>query len=499
MIPLNIKRTYTFAIVAVMVLAGLTPLAGQSFSRNDSIFLDPIEAVPIMPSEYSLQAGGNWGIPFLNIDDYSEQIKTKAKRKVAIIIFDTAGGVEHSALKSAEWSEHNLSFTGEASPVDANGHGTHVGGIYSGVNEGAHVGVAAELVKIGYLKTIYYKVLSNQGSGSNTGIYKGMRAANELAGDLIKEGWFVIYNFSLGGSGTNATFDSLMKIASDLGVLVLGAAGNDNTENILTPANGPSVKAIGAINKDGEKAYFSTYGEGLWLCAPGQGIFSTYLNNTYRELSGTSMATPFQGGIAAIVASLTDWSAKEIVDFLGANSTDIAPPGDDKFTGLGFTDAAVWFPALLKDDGPGDGPGDDEPEPPTKKNRDITFDIDLVLPIKWKPLVDQSFQYSTAEIILSISSDKFAGPAYDEARALSLDFFKRYMFFLPKDSDFIDAGFWASYFFESWAKREHDLKIEVVEMIVIDKDNRRAIVPQKSKFNSTIKKLFLPELSLKLN
>lgn len=98
-------------------------------------------------------------------------------------------------------------------------------------------------------------------------------------------------------NGGNQRDDSPMK-----GGIVIFSAGNDN---ILygAPANYEKILAVGATDISGHKSSFSNYGDWVDICAPGSEILSTYPNDRYGNMSGTSMACPHVSGVAALVVS----------------------------------------------------------------------------------------------------------------------------------------------------------------------------------------------------
>ena len=73
------------------------------------------------------------------------------------------------------------------------------------------------------------------------------------------------------------------------------------SEHLLYPANYPETIAVGAINKNMERADFSNTGEHLDFLAPGVDILSTVPNDWWAILSGSSMAQPFVCGLAALL------------------------------------------------------------------------------------------------------------------------------------------------------------------------------------------------------
>ncbi len=206
-------------------------------------------------------------------------------------IIDTGIDLDHPDLRVNTSKSRTFVTTGRdaKSADDGNGHGTHVAGTIAAKNNSTGV------IGVAYGATVVaVKVLNAQGSGSYSGVIAGLDyvAANASSGDVA--------NMSLGGPGSKALDDAVVK-AADAGVLFAIAAGNNGSHaGSYSPArvNHSKVFTVSAMNSSNIFASFSNYGNPpVDYCAPGVSIKSTWKDKGYATISGTSMAAPHVAGL----------------------------------------------------------------------------------------------------------------------------------------------------------------------------------------------------------
>ena len=213
---------------------------------------------------------------------------------------------------------------------DDNGHGTHVAGIVAAVDNSIGViGVAPEA-------SLYaVKVLDKNGSGYVSDVIDGIYWA-------IQNGMQVI-NMSLGSASDVQALHDAVDAAYNSGILVVAAAGNSgdgnpNTNEVIYPAKYSSVIAVAATASDDSIPTWSSSGAEVELAAPGVSIRSTWNDNMYKTISGTSMATPHVAGVVALKLS-SGILASDIRVNLQATAQDLGIAGFDYSYGYGLVRA----------------------------------------------------------------------------------------------------------------------------------------------------------------
>ncbi len=246
------------------------------------------------------QFGSQWGLNQENDCDIDApkawDIETGSS-DVVVAVVDTGVDYNHEDLKDNIFRDSNgdvigYNFVGNNdNPMDDHNHGTHCAGIIGAVGNN-NVGISGVCWDISIMPV---KVLSSSGSGSASGVADGICYAADNGADVI--------SMSLGGSQNSQTINNAINHAISKGVVLVAAAGNDNTQSKSYPAGNEDVIAVAATNRNDDKASFSNYGDWVDVAAPGVSILSTLIDNDYGSYSGTSMACPHVAGLIGLILS----------------------------------------------------------------------------------------------------------------------------------------------------------------------------------------------------
>jgi subtilisin len=211
---------------------------------------------------------------------------------------------------------------------DDHDHGTHCAGIAGAAgNESGVVGVAPGTT----LHAV--KVISASGSGSASSIAEGLQWVADQGYDVA--------SMSLGSTSPSEVIHDAVKYATDRGVLVVAAAGNEgpDEDELHYPAAYPEAIAVGAVDEDDDLADFSLTGDAVELVAPGVDVPSTVIGD-YAAFSGTSMATPHVSGAVGLMRA-AGYSRSETRRRFAATAQDLDMDEDEQGNGLLDLPAAV--------------------------------------------------------------------------------------------------------------------------------------------------------------
>ena len=332
---------------------------------------NPVGGAECTSERYQYDSGGAPGSGFPNDPLYSRQwglaqIKAPAAwarnvtgKDVTIAVIDTGVDFNHPDLRRKLVKGTDIVDGDKAcpkGPQDQHGHGTHVAGIAAAItNNGIGVAGAAPDAKI-----MPVRVLDAGGSGSTTEIAAGIRWAVDHKAKVL--------NLSLGElpvvgqlEPLNEELEAAIDYAWSKGALVVAAAGNDTFPLCSYPSFADRAVCVGATGPQGLPSWYSNFpnnksmlgfrapgGFGTVFCEDDLDVWSTVWPGSgsdcqgsgslsgYETFAGTSMATPYVAGVAALLFSqgLTN---QQVVDRLKATSSNHGLY--DPVMGYGIVDA----------------------------------------------------------------------------------------------------------------------------------------------------------------
>jgi subtilisin family serine protease len=287
---------------------------------------------PMFGEQWSLaNSGQRGGSAKADISALAAWEKTKGTDQVVVAVIDSGVDYTHPDLiknmwvrppNMARYSDDQLGTIDDAhgfnavdntgDPMDDNGHGTHCAGII-GAEGDNNEGIAGINWK---LQIMPLKFIDANGSGTTKDAIKAINYVidRKRAGVNVR-----VISASWGSTAKSKALEDAIREAGEEGILFIAAAGNSSADSDRSPHypagyNLPNVISVAALNRKDELASFSNYGaKSVHLAAPGAEILSTWLNGTFEEHSGTSMATPEVAGVAALVLSVeSKISVKEL-------------------------------------------------------------------------------------------------------------------------------------------------------------------------------------------
>lgn len=277
-----------------------------------------------LPNDLLYQEHYQWNFPVIRTEE-GWRI-SKGNEEVVIAVVDTGVDLDHPDLKQRLTKGYNVLEDNDF-PDDDNGHGTHVAGIIASETNNSE-GVAG---LTWYNKIMPVKAVGAEGYGTSFDIAKGIVWAVDHGADVI--------NMSLGNYQSSSLLKEAVNYAYDQNVVLIAAAGNENTSRPSFPASYPQVLSVAAIDNTGKRAPFSNFGDFIDVTAPGDLIASTYFNQQYASLSGTSMASPHVAGLAGLLLSVNPkLTNKEVKEIIENTAYDLGMLGKDFDFGSGLID-----------------------------------------------------------------------------------------------------------------------------------------------------------------
>jgi subtilisin family serine protease len=272
--------------------------------------------------QWGLANGGeNGGLAGADIGAMRAWSVTRGSDQVVVAVIDSGVDYTHPDLVNNIWTrpeiikayededlgavddQHGFNLVDDdGDPMDENGHGTHCAGII-GAEGGNGIGIAGVNWNV---KIMPLRFMDGDGAGTTKDAIEAINYVidRKRAGVNVR-----IISASWGSNTRSRALEDVIRKAYDEGILFVAAAGNAGSDNDETPHypssyNLGNIVSVAATNRNDQLASFSNYGaKSVQVAAPGEEILSTWLEHGFTEKKGTSMATPFVAGVAALVLS----------------------------------------------------------------------------------------------------------------------------------------------------------------------------------------------------
>ncbi len=270
------------------------------------------------PSSTAALYRGQYAVDNLNLPE-AHGVNRGAGSVVAVI--DTGVQLNHGELAGRLTTARYDFVDGDQTPYDVGndrdddndgvtdemvGHGTHVAGI---------VALTAPEARI-----MPVRALDSEGRSTTFGVAKAIRFAVGKGADVV--------NLSLGSSAESDLLEDLIGDDDDDSAgrtVFVAAAGNDANALPQYPAAEDGAIAVSSVNEAKKKSSFANYGSWITVAAPGTNIHSPFPTGRYAVWSGTSMATPFVAGQAALIRGVRPNAPAECVtDVIGRTAQSLA-------------------------------------------------------------------------------------------------------------------------------------------------------------------------------
>ena len=255
---------------------------------------------------------------------------------ITIAVIDSGVDLDHPEFSGRIVPGYDF-VDGDGYADDGNGHGTHVAGTIAAANDGIGVTGIAHDARIMPLR-----VLNRDGYGWTRDIISAVRWAADNNADVI--------NMSLGAGGYSQAMADAIQYASELGSVVVMAAGNSGIGQPDYPAAFAINHgiAVGAADRSRSLAGFSNRAgetELDYITAPGVGIYSAVPGGGYATFNGSSMAAPHVAGVAGLLKSHDpSLSASAVEDLLTGSASNASGSG---FPGSAGSTGALQSPDLI--------------------------------------------------------------------------------------------------------------------------------------------------------
>jgi thermitase len=292
------------------------------YTANDLVIPDQSRVTPNDP-----YFADQWYLPHIDVPEAWDIEKGSADTVIAVV--DTGVNYNHEDLVGKVILGYDY-VNGDADPIDDQGHGTAMAGLIA-ANTNNSLGIAGICWDC---KVLAIKSMGSDGTGTTWNVAQGITYAVTHGAEVI--------NLSLGGPGSDSTMEDAISTAYAQNIVVVAAAGNENTDAYHYPAALPHVLSVAATDQTDGRLSSSNYGYWVNIAAPGYGLLTTSRGGGYENTCCTSGATAITSGIVGLVKDQNpSWSADQVMSRIACSADDISALnlGFEEFLGAGRVNA----------------------------------------------------------------------------------------------------------------------------------------------------------------
>jgi subtilisin family serine protease len=318
------------------------------FAEPDMIFTGQSALIPNDPGFTNLwgmqnteQFGGALGIDMKAPQAWDI---TTGSSNIIVVILDVGVQPDHPDINQIPGTNFTSDVSFDGGPVNAcDNHGTTVAGCVSAIinNNLGTVGIAPGCRCASARAFIANNSCDNSFTSQSSWTVNALAWAQSIGARVSNNS--NKYGLSLQSSAIAAEY----MFTRGMGMVHFAAAGNDATNSIVYPASLPGVNAVAAVQEGGALTSGSNHGTGLAFSAPGLHIYTTdrtgtngYGSGDYVFSDGTSLASPYAAGVAALVLSVNpSLNATNVEQIMQQSCVDLGPPGYDTTYGWGLVNA----------------------------------------------------------------------------------------------------------------------------------------------------------------
>jgi thermitase len=333
------------------IAAELAARPGVRHAEPDWIFTGRGGHSPNDPSfnqQWALDnTGQTGGVADVDINAPEAWDITTGDAAIQVVVIDTGVQQDHPDITQLGGVDLTSDGPGNGGPVNSwDRHGTSVAGCVSATIDNS-IGVVGSAPNCPSVSARTFITINGLGHWTSQASWTvdALTHAEVIGARVTNNSNY--YGF------TSSAIESKYQSTRSAGIVHFASAGNDSSSTVAYPALLGTVLAISSINSAGALSSFSNFGAEIAFAGPGTDVLTTdrtgtagYSPSDYVNASGTSFASPYCAGVAALVISHTpSLNANAVEAVLGATAKDLGVAGWDTSFGWGLLDARAALDA----------------------------------------------------------------------------------------------------------------------------------------------------------